>query len=57
MNGKQLSVVSTRQCWHFHAGEYLEYISVYFSEMDVDVLFKRKRREIDYAISITKAVM
>lgn len=57
MNGKQMSPATTQSYLSPFTGEYLKYISVYFIELDADILFERRNRNIDYAIDIIKAVM
>lgn len=57
MNGKQIGFSTTQSYCSPFGGEYLKYISIYFSELDADILFERRNRNIDYAISIMKAVM
>jgi len=57
MNGKQINSSTTRSYLSLFTGEYLKYISIYFSELDADIMFERRNRNIDYANGILKAVM
>ena len=57
MNGKQIGFSETQSYCSPLGGEYLEYIGVYFSELDADILFERRKNNADYANGILKAVM
>ena len=57
MNGKQINSSTTRSYLSLFTGEHLKYISIYFSELDADIMFERRNRNIDYANGILKAVM
>jgi hypothetical protein len=52
MNGKQISLATTRSYCSTFCGEYMKYISVYFSELNADILFERRNRSVDYSNSV-----